>query len=228
MHAMSLYLGKLENITSPPWSAILATSIHKLLKKIKNQGEIPRDGEFHFKERATGLLGKWMESLKREEQLTMSSTTQPTSDRSIELNALPDTQRPASSPKAQTPLRNTSETPVTDSTEECEPEMASRPELYYKPASDHGTELGTIHAKQQLFPSPTIQSSSKTTSHPLVIDLTEEDQPETVTGSEPSCQPTSNHSAELSAVQGVQRGRSSPPSSTSKCPLIPLIASSNL
>jgi hypothetical protein len=49
------------------------TSVYKLLKKIKNLDEIPRDNRFSFKERAAKLLEKWKVSIGKED-LAMSLT----------------------------------------------------------------------------------------------------------------------------------------------------------
>jgi hypothetical protein len=228
MDFMSLYLKKLENIASPPLSAIFASSIHKLLKKIRNQDEIIRDGEFHFRERATGLLGKWKESSEQKGQVTASSTIQPTSDRATKLN--PHTQQPSNLPKAQPSIDSPSKTPVVDLIEKPQLEKAVGSELYRKLASDHSTELGAVPSKQQPPPSPTpaTHCPTETLSQPLVIDLTENGQSHIVAVSELSCQPTSHHGTELGAVKDAQTSESSSPSSTSKYLFVIFIASSNI
>jgi hypothetical protein len=55
---MFLYLEKLEQIEIP--SRIIAddTHIRKVLKKILNLDQIPRDSKFSFKERVARLLEK--------------------------------------------------------------------------------------------------------------------------------------------------------------------------
>jgi len=58
MKTMSLYLRKLERMVTSSQSAVRATSIYKLLKKIKNLDELPRHDRFSFKERAAELLEK--------------------------------------------------------------------------------------------------------------------------------------------------------------------------
>ncbi|PVH68049.1 hypothetical protein DL98DRAFT_238862 [Cadophora sp. DSE1049] len=58
MKTMSAYLKKLEHIGDPPQSILHTTSITKLLKKITNLDEIPKNGKYSFKERAITLLEK--------------------------------------------------------------------------------------------------------------------------------------------------------------------------
>ena len=56
---MSSYLSKLEGLGSPPSSSISETKICKVLKRIKELEEIPRDDELHIKKRAENLFNKW-------------------------------------------------------------------------------------------------------------------------------------------------------------------------
>ena len=70
---MSLFLKKLEKFEIP--SRIIAddTRIYKVLKKVLNLDQIPRDGKFSFKDRVARLLEKWKENWEKEELITVSS-----------------------------------------------------------------------------------------------------------------------------------------------------------
>jgi hypothetical protein len=74
MKNMSLYLEKLEQIEIPSQIVADDTHIRKVLKKILNLDQIPRDSKFSFKERVARLLEKWKESWEKEEPITASST----------------------------------------------------------------------------------------------------------------------------------------------------------
>ena len=84
MSAMSSFLKKLEGIENPPETVVRATRILRVLKEIKRLVKIPRDGEFHIKERATSLLEKWNATLVPMEQPDTTSTTQRQSANSSE------------------------------------------------------------------------------------------------------------------------------------------------
>jgi hypothetical protein len=62
MKEMSSCLEKLEGMVTPSRNVALAISTYKLLKKITNLKEIPKDTEISFKERARALLEKWKSS----------------------------------------------------------------------------------------------------------------------------------------------------------------------
>ena len=143
MKEMSLYLKKLEKIEIP--SRIIAddTRIRKVLKKVLNLDQIPRDGKFSFKERVARLLEKWKENWEKEELITASSTAQPISDRGSELNAIPDDWGHISSPDTQRLLENEAEASAIgfDLMEDIQPEIVAESELSRKPTSDHSIEL---------------------------------------------------------------------------------------
>lgn len=143
MKEMSLYLKKLEKIEIP--SRIIAddTRIRKVLKKVLNLDQIPRDGKFSFKERVARLLEKWKENWEKEEPITASSTAQPISDRGSELNAIPDDWGHISSPDTQRLLDNEAEASAIgfDLMEDIQPEIVAESELSRKPTSDHSIEL---------------------------------------------------------------------------------------
>ena len=76
MKTMSAYLKKLEYIGDPPQSLLSGTRITKLLKKIRDLDEIPRNGRYFFKERVIALLQKWGTKLDQEDQTTPSTGQQ--------------------------------------------------------------------------------------------------------------------------------------------------------
>jgi len=181
MKAMSSYLKRLERMATPSRSAVRATSVHKLLKKIKNLDEIPRDDGFSFKERAAKLLEKWKASMGKEDPAT-SSTVQPIGNHSIALNASPDDQEPTDSSDAQQLLDDDGKASATGLTEEYQLEMVAKSEPSCESTSDHSIEAGLVPANENppppTFPVLAAQSPSKSRPEPQVIDLTDDSEAE--------------------------------------------------
>lgn len=214
MKAMSSYLKRLERMVTPSRSAVRATSVHKLLKKIKNLDEIPRDDRFSFKERAAKLLEKWKASMGKEDPAT-SSTVQPIGNHSIALNTSPDNQEPTDSSDAQQLLDNHGKALATGLTEECQLEMVAESEPSCKSTSDHSIEAGVVPANENPPPptSPVLvaQHSPKSRPERQVIDLTDDSEAEIDTGSELPHQPINQLSSGPGVVKGAQTIRSSLP-----------------
>lgn len=59
MKQMSDFIAMLENFADLEVSIIRATKINKVLKAILKLDSIPREDEFHFKDRSQALLDKW-------------------------------------------------------------------------------------------------------------------------------------------------------------------------
>ncbi|KAH9205167.1 hypothetical protein DL95DRAFT_95417 [Leptodontidium sp. 2 PMI_412] len=188
MKTMSAYLKKLDHIGDPPQSILRATRITKLLKKITNLDEIPRNGKYSFKDRATTLLEKWGTSSEKEDQTTFS-TGRPIKHDGTELSAIADEEKAANTVDSQKLLGNEEPTSATGLMEERALNMVVRSE---RPASDHNNEsIGTPaneHSKPTPPPSPAPHDSRK--SNRAVIDLTDDDEVDMATGSEPPCHPT--------------------------------------
>ena len=152
MGELSSYLKMLERLENPSIKAILAVKIPKLLKKIGRLAEIPSDDEFHFKERAMSLYGKWKITLEKEEQHNLSPGK-------IEPVAI---RQPATSPAVKKPLKGNSESLDGDLTETCQSAVAIRSQSSGTPTSDQSTAV----------------LIDEGTSQPEVVDLTDESQPD--------------------------------------------------
>jgi hypothetical protein len=63
MPAMADFFTKLEKFTEMDATILRATRIHKLPKAILRLESIPREDEFNFKSRSTGLLEMWNKML---------------------------------------------------------------------------------------------------------------------------------------------------------------------
>src|SRR5437667_8470099 len=63
MNMMADYISRLESYPELEVSIIRATKINKVLKGIIKLPSIPKDDEFHFKQRSTDLLSKWSKIL---------------------------------------------------------------------------------------------------------------------------------------------------------------------
>jgi hypothetical protein len=63
MPAMSEYIASLENFPDLEVSIIRSTKINKVLKAILKIESIPKEDEFHFKDRSSKLLAKWNQIL---------------------------------------------------------------------------------------------------------------------------------------------------------------------
>ncbi|KAH7378947.1 hypothetical protein BKA64DRAFT_765897 [Cadophora sp. MPI-SDFR-AT-0126] len=217
MKTMSAYLKKLEHIGDPPQSILRATRITKLLKKITNLDEIPRNGKYSFKDRATALLEKWGTSLEKEDQTT-SSTGRPIKHDGTGLSAIADEQKPANRADSQNLLGNEAPTSATGLMEKRALNMVVRSE---RSASDHNNEsIGTPaneHSKPTPPPSPAPHDSREP--NRAVIDLTDDDEVDVATGLEPPCHPTDPQSLRPSVARSTQASRSPPPSSTNSEPI---------
>lgn len=66
MKQMSEYITILENFHELEVAIIRVTKINKVLKAILKLESIPREEEFHFKERSQVLLNKWNKLLANE------------------------------------------------------------------------------------------------------------------------------------------------------------------
>jgi hypothetical protein len=213
MKVMSAYLRKLEHIGDPPRSILRATRTTKLLKKITNLDEIPRDSKFSFKERAVVLLEKWRTNVEKEDPTTSSG--QPIKNDGIGLNAIADEQKPANTVDSQQPLDSGTQTSATGLIEECKSEQST---------SDHNNKSAVAPANEHYQPtpppSPALQDTSKSTLERMVIDLTDDDEIGMGTGSELPHQPTDQKSLGPSVAKSTQATRSPPPSSTSECFLL--------
>lgn len=75
MEQMSEYVTMLENLKDLEVSIIRATKINKVLKAILKLESIPREDEFHFKDRSQVLLDKWNELLATETVAPASEAT---------------------------------------------------------------------------------------------------------------------------------------------------------
>ena len=213
MRVMSTYLRKLEHIGDPPRSILRATRITKLLKKITNLDDIPRDSKFSFKERAVRLLEKWRTNVEKEDPTTSSG--QLIKHDSVELNAVADEQKPANTVDSQQLLDSETQTPATSLIEECKSEQST---------SDHNNESAVAPANEhsQLTPppSPALQDTSKSTPERLVIDLTDDDKVDIAAGSELPRQPTDQKSLGPSVAKSTQAPKPPPSSSTGECFLV--------
>jgi hypothetical protein len=205
MKNMSLYLEKLEQIEIPSRIVADDTRIRKVLKKILNLDQIPKNGKFSFKERVARLLEKWKESWEKEEPITASSTAQPTSDCGSELSAILDNWGSIGSSDAA----EASAIGV-DLMEDAQPEIVAESEPSCKPTSGHGIDPSVIRASQHPTPPPlpVARHPSKSTSERLAIDLTKDDEADTDTGSELSSEPTGHHNSQHGVVKGEQTIRS--------------------
>ncbi|KAH6704165.1 hypothetical protein BKA61DRAFT_739957 [Leptodontidium sp. MPI-SDFR-AT-0119] len=217
MKTMSAYLKKLEQIRDPPQSILRATRITKLLKKITNLDEIPRNGKYSFKDRATTLLEKWGTSSEKEDQTT-SSTGRPIKHDGTGLSAIADEEKAANTVDSQKLLGNEEPTSATGLMEERALNMVVRSE---RPASDHNNESistpANEHSKPTPPPSPAPHDSRKP--NRAVIDLTDDDEVDMATGSELPCYPTDPQSLRPSVAKSTQASRSPSPSSTNSEPI---------
>lgn len=66
MHLMSEYIKKLEALPDLEVSIIRTTKINKVLKAILKLDKIPKEEEFHFKDRSQALLDTWNKLLASE------------------------------------------------------------------------------------------------------------------------------------------------------------------
>lgn len=66
MPQMSTYIKKLEGYTDLEISIIRGTKINKVLKGLIKLNTIPRDEEFHFRQRSMDLLSQWNKFLGAE------------------------------------------------------------------------------------------------------------------------------------------------------------------
>lgn len=63
MAQMTEYFTQLEELTNLPAQVIKTTKVHKVLRAIVKLASIPKEEEYHFKDRATALLQIWTAAL---------------------------------------------------------------------------------------------------------------------------------------------------------------------
>lgn len=63
MKTMADYFTQLEGLEDLEQAVIRGTKIHKVLKAILKLGHIPKDEDYHFKDRSLALLTKWQKVL---------------------------------------------------------------------------------------------------------------------------------------------------------------------
>jgi hypothetical protein len=210
MKDMSSCLKKLEDMVTPSRSAALATSTHKLLKKITNLKEIP-EAEFSFKKRAGALLEKWKSSWEKEDSAT-SSTLQPIGNHSITLNANPDDEEPAESSDTQQLLDKHGKASTRGLTVQCRSEIVAEPRPSCKSTSHCGIEASLVPANENPIPhtAPVLAAQdSKSRTGSQVFDLTDDSEADRDTGSELPRQPTNHQGSGPGLVKGAQTTRSS-------------------
>jgi hypothetical protein len=74
MKQMSDYITKLEEHKNLEVSIMKATKINKVLKAIIKLESIPKEAEFHFKDRSQALLGDWNKILGTEQPAAAAPT----------------------------------------------------------------------------------------------------------------------------------------------------------
>lgn len=190
MGTLSSYLKKLEGFESPSHSAILAARIPKLLTKIGQLDRIPRDNEFHFKERVMSLNENWTEILKNANASDLHNL------------------KSFGSSIVQSPPKNPSESRGV--TEKCPFDIVLGSDRSREPDSDQRTTINTAPDDRQLSSHTATQHPNSPESQPVVIDLTDKND---VTESEL----LTMHSTRNDAIRSVQKIKCSPPSSTSEC-----------
>lgn len=67
MKTMADYFTQLEALEDLEQAVIRGTKIHKVLKAILKLGHIPKDEDYHFKDRSMALLTKWQKVLDGED-----------------------------------------------------------------------------------------------------------------------------------------------------------------
>ncbi|RVX74409.1 hypothetical protein B0A52_01535 [Exophiala mesophila] len=108
MPQMSTYIKKLEGYTDLEMSIIRSTKINKVLKGLIKLNTIPRDEEFHFRQRSVDLLSQWNKFLGAE---PVDTEGQATSDK--DAKATPTTngvhdksEEPTEEKKAESPSQD--------------------------------------------------------------------------------------------------------------------------
>jgi len=216
MKTMSAYLKKLEYIGDPPQSLLSGTRITKLLKKIRDLDEIPRNGRYFFKERVIALLQKWGTKLDQEDQTTPSTGQQIKHD-DIGLSAVADEQKPANTADSQRSLKIDTKPSATGSIEEGALNMVAKSEQL---TNDHGDESPGNPANENSQPtppsSPNLHRAYKLMPEQEVIDLTSDDEVDLAAGSESPRQPADHQNPRPSVAKSPQAPKSPSPPSTSK------------
>ena len=216
MKTMSAYLKKLEYIGDPPQSLLSGTRITKLLKKIRDLDEIPRNGRYFFKERVIALLQKWGTKLDQEDQTTPSTGQQIKHD-DIGLSAVADEQKPANTADSQRSLKIDTKPSATGSIEEGALNMVAKSEQL---TNDHGDESPGNPANENSQPtppsSPNLHRAYKLMPEQEVIDLTSDDEVDLAAGSESPRQPADHQNPRPSVAKSPQAPKSPSPPSTSE------------
>ncbi|CZT07008.1 uncharacterized protein RAG0_12594 [Rhynchosporium agropyri] len=197
---VSAYVKKLEHIGDPPQNILRATRIPKLPQQITNLDDIPRNGNFSFKERASTLLEKWGTNLEEVDQ-TRSTPGQLVKHDGTGLGAIADEQNPTNMADARKLLSSGEPTLATSLVEEQAPNMI----VGSKQLIDHTEESTLIEANQPTpYPPAALQNSSGTKSGRLVIDLTDDSEVDMATGLGLSGQPTEYQDLDPSEAKSTQ------------------------
>jgi hypothetical protein len=207
---LSRYLKKLERLGNLSASVILTTKIDKLLRKVGRLGEIPRNSELRFKERVMSLSKKWEGILEKEAQHELY--------------------KPTRSPLSEDSVLEISEPLVGDITETFQSEVAMGSAESRHPARDKSAELDvvldneqpslTLHSTPSPSPHVAVQHPPKRESQPIVIDLTDECEPDITTRPELLGQQSTHQDTEFDAFQSTQNIKLSSPLRTGKFLLI--------
>lgn len=111
MEQMSEYVTMLENLKDLEVSIIRGTKINKVLKAMLKLESIPREEEFHFKDRSQVLLDKWNKLL----------TAEPTAPAAESTNGVNGKSEAKAEEKNDDSGKKTSEEPKSDSPKASEP-----------------------------------------------------------------------------------------------------------
>lgn len=174
---MSNYFNKLETIyTDLEVSIIRTTKIHKVLRMVVRLNTIPRDEEFHFRQRAMDILSKWRNVLDSdpagaaEEKEKDSKPTANGDGLQKEGNAdLPksDTEEKEAEPKSgkeDTAQPAEEPMPDADAAEKAqgpEPEQAPEPAEPAKEESEKAAPAGGEGAKEETTEKPEEKAEDK-------------------------------------------------------------------
>ncbi|KAM0563967.1 hypothetical protein ACHAPJ_000175 [Fusarium lateritium] len=134
MKQMSEYVTMLENLKDLEVSIIRTTKINKVLKAILKLNSIPREDEFHFKDRSNVLLEKWNKLMTDETAASAPDTTNGVNGKSEakpeekkDDSGKEDTEEPKAE-EAEKPKAEVEVTPEVAPSEEKKDEAAAPPE----------------------------------------------------------------------------------------------------
>jgi hypothetical protein len=133
MEHMSEYVTMLENLKDLEVSIIRVTKINKVLKAILKLESIPREDEFHFKDRSKVLLDQWTQLLATENATPAPDATNGVNGKSeVKTDDKKDDsgKETTEEPKPEAPKTEESKTEKPEETEEkiAETPQASAPE----------------------------------------------------------------------------------------------------